>query len=70
MALSGAVGAGVETVDGTDRHPVRTAEMRVEGLVLDKLRLSVYARYNRSTDDADLPDSSYRQAGMTLSYPF
>jgi hypothetical protein len=70
LALSGAVGAGVETVDGTDRHPVRTAEMRVEGLVLDKLRLSVYARYNRSTDDADLPDSSYRQAGMTLSYPF
>lgn len=68
--FSGALGAGVETVDGADRHPVRTAELRAEGAVVDKLRLAVYARYNRSSDDADALDHSYRQAGVTLSYPF
>ena len=68
--LSGALGAGVETVDGADRHPVRTAELRAEGVVVDKLRLAVYARYNRSTDGADTLDHSYGQAGATLRYPF
>jgi hypothetical protein len=68
--VTGALGAGVETVDGIERRPVRTVELRAEGAVVEKLRLAVYARYNRSADDADVADFSSRQAGVTFSYPF
>lgn len=68
--VAGAVGAGIETIDGTERHPVRTAELRAEGRAIEKLHVTLYARYNRAVDDNDFPDTSFRQAGVTLRYPF
>ena len=64
--LSGALGAGRETIDGIDTHPVRMAELRAEGALSRNLRLVAYATYNRSTGYVDAPDYSYRQAGFTL----
>lgn len=66
----GALGAGRETINGDDTHPVRVAEIRGEGALTDKLRLALYATYNRSTGYVDSPDYSYRQVGVTLIYPF
>ena len=66
---TGALGAGRETVNGTDDHPVRLAELRGEGPLTDRLRLAFYAVYNRSTGYVDAPDYSYRQFGVTLIYP-
>jgi len=68
--LAGTLGAGFEAVDGGERRPVRTIAVRAEGALVERLRLSVHARYNRSKDDADVADFSYGQAGVTLSYPF
>ncbi|MGE5088696.1 MAG: hypothetical protein ACM3QY_06190 [Candidatus Levyibacteriota bacterium] len=68
--LGGGVGAGRETVNSTDRHPVRMAELRAEGALDPALRLVFYALYNRSTGYVDAPDYSYRQAGVTLIHPF
>jgi hypothetical protein len=66
----GSLGAGRETINGTDTHPVRVAEIRGEGALTDRLRLALYALYSRSTGYVDSPDYSYRQAGITLIYPF
>ena len=66
---TGALGAGRETVNGTDDHPVRLAELRGEGPLTDRLRLAFYDVYNRSTGYVDAPDYSYRQFGVTLIYP-
>jgi len=33
--VAGAIGAGIETIDGTERHPVRTAELRAEGPAIE-----------------------------------
>ena len=66
----GSLGAGRETINGTDTHPVRVAEVRGEGALTDRLRLALYALYSRSTGYVDSPDYSYRQAGITLIYPF
>ncbi|MEO8537160.1 MAG: hypothetical protein ABI533_06510 [Betaproteobacteria bacterium] len=56
-------------MDGAEARPVRAAEVRAEGALVDKLHVTVYARYNGSADDSDAIDYSYRQAGVTLSYP-
>jgi hypothetical protein len=66
----GSLGAGRETINGTDTHPVRVAEIRGEGALTDGIRLALYALYSRSTGYVDSPDYSYRQAGITLIYPF
>ncbi|MHB8494977.1 MAG: hypothetical protein ACYC9Z_01940 [Casimicrobiaceae bacterium] len=68
--LSGALGAGRETIDGSDTHPVRMAELRAEGALSGNLRLVAYASYNRSTGYVDAPDYSYRQVGFTLIRAF
>jgi hypothetical protein len=68
--VAGAVGAGIETIEGTERRPVRTAELRADGPAIDKLHLALYARYNRAADDSEFPDPSFLQAGVTLRYPF
>lgn len=68
--LSGSFGAGRETIDGTDTHPVRVAELRVEGDVAARTRLAFYALYSRTTGYVDAPDYAYRQAGITLIYAF
>jgi hypothetical protein len=62
--------SGIETIDATERHPVRTAELRAEGPATENLHVTLYARYNRAADDNDFPDTSFRQAGVTLRYPF
>ncbi len=67
---TGSLGAGRETINGTDTHPVRLAEVRGEGALTDKVRLALYAIYSRSTGYVDSPDYSYRQVGVTLIYPF
>jgi hypothetical protein len=67
---TGSLGAGRETINGTDTHPVRLAEIRGEGALTDKLRLALYAIYSRSTGYVDSPDYAYRQVGLTLIYPF
>lgn len=67
---TGAVGLGRETINGTDDHPVRMAELRGEGALTDRVQLAVYAVYSRSTGYIDAPDYAYRQVGMTLIYPF
>jgi len=67
---TGSLGAGRETIDGTDTHPVRVAEIRGEGALGDRARLALYALYSRSTGYVDAPDYSYRQVGVTLIYPF
>lgn len=67
---SGSVGAGRETINGTDTHPVRVAEIRGEGALTDRVRLALYAVYSRSTGYVDAPDYAYRQVGVTLIYPF
>jgi hypothetical protein len=66
----GAVGAGRETINGTDTHPVRMAEIRAEGALTDTVRVAWHASYNRSTGYVDAPDYAYREAGVTLIYPF
>jgi len=68
--LSGALGAGRETVNSTDTNPVTMAELRAEGALEPNLRLAFYALYNRSTGYVDTPDYAYRQAGVTLIHPF
>jgi hypothetical protein len=67
---TGSLGAGRETINGTDTHPVRLAEIRGEGALMDGLRLALYAIYSRSTGYVDSPDYAYRQAGLTLIYRF
>lgn len=66
----GSLGAGRETINGNETHPVRVAEIRGEGALTDRVRLAVYATYSRSTGFTDSPDYAYRQAGVTLIYPF
>ncbi len=68
--VSGAIGAGRETIDGTDTHPVRSAELRAEGALARKLRLAIYALYNRASGYVEGPDYAYRQAGITLIRAF
>ncbi len=68
--LAAALGAGRETIDGSDTHPVRMAELRAEGALAADLRLVFHAGYNRSTGYVDAPDYSYRQAGITLIRAF
>lgn len=68
--VSAALGAGRETIDGSDTHPVRSAELRGEGAVGRGLHLAFYAVYNRSTSYVDSPDYAYRQVGVTLIHPF
>lgn len=63
-------GAGRETINSNDTHPVRVAELRGEGAVTDRVRLALYALYSRSTGYVDAPDYAYRQVGVTLIYPF
>ena len=63
-------GAGRETINSTDTHPVRVAELRGEGALTDRVRLALYALYSRSTGYVDAPDYAYRQVGVTLIYPF
>ena len=67
---TGSLGAGRETINGTDTHPVRLAEIRGEGALTQRLRLALYAIYSRSTGYVDAPDYAYRQVGMTLIHPF
>ncbi|HLW11188.1 MAG TPA: hypothetical protein VKU81_00685 [Casimicrobiaceae bacterium] len=67
---TGSLGAGRETINGTDTHPVRLAEIRGEGALTQGLRLALYAIYSRSTGYVDAPDYAYRQVGMTLIHPF
>ena len=66
----GSLGAGRETINGTDTHPVRLAEIRGEGALTDRLRLALYAIYSRSTGYIEAPDYAYRQVGTTLIYRF
>lgn len=66
---SGSIGAGRETINGSDQHPVRVAEIRGEGAITDRLRLAVYALYSRFTGYVDAPDYAYRQVGVLLIYP-
>ena len=68
--VSGSFGAGRETIDGSDRHPVRVAELRAEGALSATTRLAFYALYSRSTGYVDAPDYVYRQAGVTLIHSF
>ena len=63
------VGASRETTNGPDTHPVRTAETLSTGPVVEKLHGALHARYNRAADDADVHDTSFVQAGVTLRYP-
>ena len=65
----GGAGAGRETIDGIDSHPVRMAEIRGEGALSRSLRLAWHASYNRSTGYVDAPDYAYREVGVTLIYP-
>jgi hypothetical protein len=67
---SASAGAGRETINGTDAHPVRVAEVRGEGAVTDRMRLAFYALYSRSTGYVDAPDYAYREIGTTLIYAF
>lgn len=67
---SGSFGAGRETINGVDTHPVRVAELRGEGALTDRIRLAVYAVYSRSTGYVDASDYAYRQAGITLTRRF
>jgi len=67
---TGSLGFGRETINGTDDHPVRVAEVRAEGPLTNRVRLALYALYSRSTGYVDAPDYAYRQIGMTLIYPF
>jgi hypothetical protein len=67
---TGSAGAGRETVNGTDNHPVRMAEIRGEGTLTDHVRVALYALYSRSTGYVDAPDYAYRQVGATLIYRF
>lgn len=66
----GALGAGRETINGADTHPVRTAELRAEGAVSQRLGIAWHASYNRSTGYVDSPDYAYRDVGVTLIYSF
>jgi hypothetical protein len=66
----GSLGAGRETINGTDSHPVRLAEVRGEGALTDRLRIALYGIYSRSTGYVDAADYAYRQVGFTLIYPF
>jgi hypothetical protein len=68
--VAGSLGAGRETIDGTDTHPVRVAEVRAEGALSERTRLVFYALYSRSTGYVDAPDYAYRQAGITLIHAF
>ena len=68
--ISGALGAGEETVNGTDTHPVRTAELRAEGGLPRGMHVAVYAIYNRSTGYVASPDYAWREGGVTLIVPF
>ena len=65
----GGLGAGRETVNGTDTHPVRLAEIRGEGALTERVRLALYAIYSRSTGYVDAPDYAYREIGVTLIHP-
>lgn len=68
--ISGALGAGEETVNGTDTHPVRTAELHAEGGLPRGMHVAVYAVYNRSTGYVASPDYAWREGGVTLIVPF
>jgi hypothetical protein len=72
--VSGSLGAGRELIDragdGTEGHPVRTAELRAEGALNATTRLAFYALYSRTTGYVDAPNYAYRQAGVTLIHSF
>ena len=67
---TGSFGAGRETINGTDSHPVRVAELRTEAALTPHMHLAFYALYSRSTGYVDAPDYAYRQAGLTLIHSF
>jgi hypothetical protein len=46
------------------------AEFRATGPIVENVHVTLYARYNRSADDADVAEPSFVQAGVTLRYPF
>lgn len=68
--ISGALGAGEETVNGAETHPVRSAELRAEGGLPRGMRVAVYAVYDRSTGYVAAPDYAWREGGVTLIVPF
>ena len=68
--LTGSVGAGRETINGTDSHPVRVAEVRAEGPLGEHARLAFYALYSRTTGYVDAVDYAYRQVGVTVIQTF
>jgi hypothetical protein len=68
--VSGSFGAGRETIDGADTHPVRVAEVRAEGAWDERTRVAFYALYSRTTGYVDAPDYAYRQAGFTVTRTF
>lgn len=68
--LSAAIGAGYETIDGTDTRPVRTAELRGEAKLGERAHVALYAGYDHSASDIDFPDHSARQIGAALTWPF
>jgi hypothetical protein len=68
--VSGSFGAGRETIDAIDTHPVRVAELRAEGALTARTRLVLTALYSRTTGYVDAPDYAYRQVGVTLIHAF
>lgn len=68
--LSAAVGAGMETINGSESRPIGTAELRGDAALTDKLHVAVYAGYDHSASYADAPDSAFRQIGVTLIHAF
>jgi len=69
--VAGALGAGIERIDATLAAFGPPGEaLRGRAPALENLHVTLQARYNRAADDSDFPDTSFRQAGVTLRYPF
>jgi hypothetical protein len=68
--VSAAVGGGVETINGSETRPVGTAEVRGEAALSDKLRVAIYAGYDRSLDYGEAAGDASRQICATLTHPF
>jgi hypothetical protein len=68
--VGGSFGAGRETINGTDSHPVRVAELRAEGALGEHTRLVLHASYSRTTGFVDAADYAYREVGVTVIRTF
>lgn len=68
--LSAALAGGVETIDGGQTRPVGTAELRGEAALDGKLRLEVYAGYDRSVRYGPASGNASSEVGATVSHPF